>query len=82
MDLNKIKRSDTKRPKGDLENTEEDDFVSEDEEVLPAQITKDSEDTNQDDYVISERETKKDLPALIIEDLENINQNDYKSDNL
>ena len=38
--------------KGDLENTEEDDFVSEDEEVLPAQITKDLEDTNQDDSVI------------------------------
>ena len=49
---------------------------AEDEKVLPARITKYLENTNQDDYVISEGETKKDLPALIIEDLENKNQDD------
>jgi hypothetical protein len=49
---------------------------AEDEKVLPARITKDLENTNQDDYVISEGETKKDLPALIIEDLENTNRDD------
>ena len=50
---------------------------AEDEKVLPARITKDLENTNQDDYVISEGETKKDLPALIIEDLEYTNRDDY-----
>ena len=34
----------------ELENTEDDDFVSEDEKVLPAPITNDSENTNQDDF--------------------------------
>ena len=65
----------TARIKGDLGN----DFVSEDENVLPAQITKDLEITNQDDNIISEDETKMDLPAKILEDLENTNQ-DVKSD--
>ena len=50
---------------------------AEDEKVLPARITKDLENTNQDDYVISEGETKKDLPAQIIEDWENTNRDDY-----
>ena len=63
----------TARIKGDLGN----DFVSEDEKVSPAQITKDLEITNQDDNIISEDETKMDLPAEILEDLENTNQDDY-----
>ena len=37
-----------------LENKEADDFVSEDEEVLSAQITKYLEITNQDDYAPSD----------------------------
>ena len=65
----------TARIKGELGN----DFISEDEKVSPAQITKDLEITNQDDNIISEDETKMDLPAKILEDLENTNQ-DVKSD--
>jgi hypothetical protein len=49
---------------------------AEDEKVLPARITKYLENTNQDDYVISEGETKKDLPAIVIEDLKNTNRDD------